>query len=446
MKHIVLIGLSGSGKTTLGELAAARLGMPFIDTDSVVEKKLGMPIWRVFELHGEKFFRDAESRVVLETIAAPEASVIATGGGAVLRGENVRALRDGGFVVFLDRPPEMIADCLPDDGKRPLLAGMEKLYEMERERRSLYIDAADRSLRNDRGPEEALSALLDMMEKAALDCEYAVIGDPIAHSLSPAIHGAVFGALAVSGTYSAVRVERGKLPGFFEMAREGGMRGFNVTRPHKLDIIPLLDGIDDEAQLCGAVNTVVFRGDKSVGYNTDMGGLLVSLRAGGHDYAGRNVVILGAGGASRGIALKAAREMASEIVILARDLTKAAEVVSRLAETSCRVRASSMSDGAMKEASFRADILINATPLGMSGIGEDFQSLEFLNVLPKSALVCDLVYDPPETRLLARAAELGHDTQNGLGMLIYQAILADEIFLRRKLDKPALYKTVIEKL
>ena len=96
----------------------------------------------------------------------------------------------------------------------------------------------------------------------------------------------------------------------------------------------------------------------------------------------------------------------------------------------------------MLKAAAEADVLINATPLGMSGFGEDFDSLEFLKGMPAGAMVCDIIYNPPMTRLLIEAASLGLKTQNGLGMLIYQALLADELFLGRALDKPALYKTV----
>jgi shikimate dehydrogenase len=261
------------------------------------------------------------------------------------------------------------------------------------------------------------------------------------------IHEAVFEAIGVSVPYAAVRVSKGELGGFIAEARESNMRGFNVTRPHKLDIIPFLDEVDDEASLCGAVNTVVIREGRFIGYNTDMEGLLTSLRESGHDYRGRSVVILGSGGVSRSVALKAAREEAAEIVILARDESKASKVATDVrASVPCHISSGPMTPDSMEKAARGADILINATPLGMSGIGEDFASLDFLRALPKRALVCDLVYSPPVTSLCRRASELGLDAQNGLGMLIYQALLADELFLEKRLDKPELYKTVKERL
>jgi shikimate dehydrogenase len=178
-----------------------------------------------------------------------------------------------------------------------------------------------------------------------------------------------------------------------------------------------------------------------------MDGLLASIRDAGSDYRGRNILILGAGGASRGIALKAAREGAASVGIFARRPERAREIASGIrAVSDCRVFAGEASGDAILKAARDADILVNATPLGMSGAGGDFESLEFLTPLHKGALVCDLVYNPPETSLLRRAAELGLSALNGLGMLVYQALFADELFLGRKLEKTALYKTIKERL
>ncbi|MDR3322230.1 MAG: shikimate dehydrogenase [Synergistaceae bacterium] len=448
MRHVVLIGLSGSGKSSLGKLLAERTDMPFVDLDLVVEQEAGMRIKRIFDLHGEPFFREMETRVLREATSASKPSVIATGGGAVLRAENVDALRKNGFVVFLDRPVHMIASDIPCDSDRPLVTGIEKIYEMESQRRELYLSAADRVLQNNAGIGEAVSALEDLlaeMSEEESECsQYAVIGDPIAHTLSPAIHGIVFETLGVTERYTAVRVPRGGLPGFVERARASGVKGFNVTIPHKRDIIPLLDEIEEEAKLCGAVNTVVIRDKKLSGFNTDMGGLLASLKESGYGCRGRRVLILGAGGAARGVAFMAAREGASGIVLLARRPEKATEIASdvRNAIPSPIIESGVMSPDSMTKASRRSDILINTTPLGMSGTGEDFSSFEFLKALPAGALVCDLVYKPAVTNLLRSALDIGATARNGLGMLVYQALLADELFLGQRLDKAALYKTV----
>ena len=217
--------------------------------------------------------------------------------------------------------------------------------------------------------------------------------------------------------------------------------------PHKQDIVPLLDETEEEAGLCGSINTVVMRSGRMVGFNTDMDGLLESLRECGGGYRGRRVLIFGAGGAAKGVALKAAREGASEIIILARREERARETAAGVRSIiGCSIRTGEMSPEAMGNAAQNADILINATPLGMHGIGEDFASFEFLSALPSEAVVCDLVYNPAETNLLKRARSMGYSAQNGFGMLIYQALLADELFLDRRLDKKTLYKTVEEEL
>jgi shikimate dehydrogenase len=448
VKHIALIGLAGSGKTTFGKLLAERLGMPFVDLDCEVERSMGMPVREIFELSGEKFFRDMESQAVRDAVGrAP--SVIATGGGVVLRGENVSLLRESCFVVFLDRDPEDIARDLANDDSRPLFSSTEKIYEMARERRLLYLSSADAPLSNDAGEGEILDALTAMVRAEFPPGGYAVIGSPIAHTRSPAIHGAIFESLGIGESYCAIHIPRGSLPEFAKKVRLSCLKGFNVTLPHKLDIIPLLDGISDEARVSGAVNTVDVRDGKFYGYNTDMMGLLESLRETGYDYRGGNVVILGAGGAARGVAVKAALEGAACVTVLGRNIEKASGMVSDIRSvTGARISAGSMSPEDMARSAYAADILINATPLGMNGVDGDFSSaqLDSLDALPPGALVCDLIYNPSVTTLMDRADSLGRATLNGLGMLIYQAILADEIFLGRKLDKTALYKIARERL
>ena len=275
LRHVVLIGLYGSGKSSLGRLAAQELDLPFVDLDLVVERELGMSIPQVFQRKGENFFRDVEAKVTKDAVLSPKRSVIATGGGVVLRRENVEILRENAFLVFLDRPADAIAKDLLDDSNssnnnnRPLVTGPEKIYQMERERRPLYLKAADAVLRNEAGLAEALDGLIGLLTPP----RYLVIGDPIAHTLVP----------------------RAGLRGFLENVRKSKVRGFNITQPHKRDVIPFLDEIEEEARLCGAVNTVLVREGRLLGFNTDMGGLLASLKEVGRGFRGEDVVVLGAG-------------------------------------------------------------------------------------------------------------------------------------------------------
>ncbi|MDR2296287.1 MAG: shikimate dehydrogenase [Clostridiales Family XIII bacterium] len=446
MKNIVLIGLSGSGKSTLGASVAERFGLAFLDTDAETERDAGMSIAAIFSEYGEARFRELEAEAV-RAAARRKACVIATGGGAILRAENMRALRENGFVVFLDRPPAQIAEAL-DGHARPLLAeGTDRIHRLSRERRERYLVYADVRLPCADGEWDAFERLCALVRGLYPDTEFAVVGDPVGHSLSPAIHNAVFAALGMPCRYSAIHLPKGRAGDFAARARETGLRGFNVTIPHKQDIIPFLDATDGDARLCGAVNTVVAEaGGRLVGHNTDTEGLLRALKRRGRAYGGGRIAILGAGGAAAGAAVKAAREGARGIAICARR-TEAAEALCRKAlraAVDAGLRAPEIvapgPDAAALRAAVRdADLLINATPLGMTGTEGDHASLEFLQALPARALVCDLIYDPPQTRLLREAASLGLETMGGLDMLVAQALLADEIFLGRGLDTDALF-------
>jgi shikimate dehydrogenase len=321
---------------------------------------------------------------------------------------------------------------------------------MERARRPLYEKSADAALRNDCAADEAARRLAGILAPVLTEAPkegYAVIGSPIAHTLSPVIHGAVFAELGLCGTpYVPVLVPAEALGVFAEKARRSGLKGFNVTIPHKSEIISFLDEVEDEARLCGAVNAVAVRGGRLCGYNADMGGLLGSLREHGREYRDRRILVLGAGGAARGVVFKAAREGAAGLTILNRRTDRAESLAAEARKiAACPIGAGPMSLDSLRDAASSADILINATPAGMTGGGENFPSLDFLRALPKGAFVCDLVYKPSVTKLLREARKLGLASQNGLGMLIRQAVLSDEIFLGRKIEKPV-FEKICEKI
>ena len=259
-----------------------------------------------------------------------------------------------------------------------------------------------------------------------------VIGDPIGHSLSPVLHSKVLEELGRPYDYKAVQVKKGELKSYIDSAIAGGVKGFNLTMPHKTDILPFLDQIDPEAQLLGSVNTVKIEKGKLYGYNTDGRGFMKALENTGYNAKDKNIVVMGAGGVSDAVAKKLARAGAKKITVLNRTLDKAKAICNKIeyAESIC----DTLSTESLSKAAGDCHILVNCTPLGMHGTERDFDDLSFLENLPKGALVYDLIYNPEETTLLKVARQLGHKTLNGLNMLIYQGLIADEIFLDETLD------------
>lgn len=270
----------------------------------------------------------------------------------------------------------------------------------------------------------------------------AVIGDPIEHSLSPVIQQAMLDALGLDCTYGRIRVPAGTVKDWLPGAASLGLGGFNATMPHKTDLVPLMDELSADARMYRSVNTVVLRDGRILGFNTDGEGFLRSLLDSGIDPRGRRVAVLGAGGAARSVVLKLAAEGAARITVCCRTPDKAAELVAASPAVSAADLSRSSTDTVLAE----ADLLINGTPLGMQGVGADFESFDFLDALPASAPVCDLIYRPLKTSLLREAETRGHVAMNGLGMLIHQAILALEHFADMELDAAAMKAAVMERL
>lgn len=278
------------------------------------------------------------------------------------------------------------------------------------------------------------------MQKMRLD----VIGDPIEHSKSPIIHETVLEELGLDFEYRKVNVKKGCLKEYIDEAKRLGVCGFNVTMPHKKDIMEFLDGTDTEALLFDSVNTVEIKDGKLFGYNTDGRGFVQAIYDLGFEICGKNVVILGAGGVASTIALKCEIEGAKKITVLNRTLSSAQAITERLDE--CEALAKELTIPNITEAMPDCDILVNATPLGMSGIEKNFEDFSFFNSLKTGALVYDLIYNPEETEFLKEANLRGFKILNGLNMLIYQGVWADKIFLEKDLDFPVLKRKIEAKL
>lgn len=270
-----------------------------------------------------------------------------------------------------------------------------------------------------------------------------IIGDPVLHSKSPLIQNTMIAALGLDYVYLCQPVPTGQAARWLETARFAGYAGFNATMPHKVDLLPLMDELDEDARLFGAVNTVSIREGRVCGHNTDGRGFVQSLAAEGLTPEGKTVVLLGAGGAAKAVALKLASQGAETVFVCNRTVEKA-EALCALDPLGRTVPADFTPD-TLRRLAARADLLVNCTSLGMGGVSGQFEDLSFLELLPVGAAVCDLIYHPAETALLEHARLLGYRTLNGLGMLIYQAIFALEHFTGTEIDSAAM-RGLVEKV
>ncbi len=270
----------------------------------------------------------------------------------------------------------------------------------------------------------------------------AVIGDPVEHSLSPLIHNTLLQHLGLPYIYLALRIPSGAAARWIEAARLLDFAGFNVTMPHKTVLAELADVLSPDAVRCRAVNTAVLRNGRLYGHNTDGEGFLRSLRDAELDPGGRTIAILGAGGAGRAAALKLGHTGTCRVTVCCRTPEKAAG----LRRTDERIHICSLCPDELYPELEKSDLLINGTPLGMSGVAENFVDFGFLDALRPGAAVCDLIYSPLQTELLRRASAQGRPVLNGLGMLIHQAILALELFTETSVDAAAARMRVEEAL
>ena len=269
-----------------------------------------------------------------------------------------------------------------------------------------------------------------------------VIGWPVSHSLSPRLHGHWLKEYGVDGSYVALPVEREAFSTALNTLRNEGYRGVSVTIPHKESAFAVAHRVDAAAKAAGAVNQLVFSDDGTIeGLNTDAAGLAASLREARVSPAGKPAILLGAGGAARAAVLALAELGAGEIRILNRDKHRADVLVSSLS-SSCDVDLVPMVLSDWRKVAGDTTLVVNATSAGM----KDTPSLDVaLEALPKTAAVCDIVYNPLETGLLKRARALHLETVDGLGMLMHQAVPAFKAFfgvepevtsaLRRELEE-----------
>jgi shikimate dehydrogenase len=272
-----------------------------------------------------------------------------------------------------------------------------------------------------------------------------VIGDPIGHSLSPAIHNAGYAELGLDFVYLACRIRdvQSALGGMRAMEN---FRGMSVTIPHKVTVMEYMDSIAEVDQAIGAINTVIHEQDRLVGLNTDGPGALKALADAGVDLSGKNVLMLGSGGAARAIAFTLAWDnRLAGLELLDIDQVMLEGLAADLkARTQAHIQSRAMTATALAAAMQRADVIIHCTPVGMHP--KENASLVPAELMHPGQVVFDVVYTPLETRLLADARARGLQTISGVEMFVNQAVLQFERFTGQPAPVAVMRRVVMEHL
>jgi shikimate dehydrogenase len=271
-----------------------------------------------------------------------------------------------------------------------------------------------------------------------------VIGDPIEHTLSPAIHNAAFNHLKLDFIFLAFRVKAADLENAVRGMRGLGIHGLNVTMPHKSTVISFLDEVDPAVKFLGSANTILNKDGKLSGFNTDGVGALKALRENGADLSEKKVLLLGAGGAAKAIAFALAEEV-GELVVLNRATEKAKELAEALGRMfNKKVVGGALSPDAIAKNLRGSDVLINATSVGMHP--EANQSIVTPQWLRSDLTVMDIVYNPVETKLAKDAKAAGAKVISGVEMLIYQGAASFEIWTGRSAPIEVMRRAALNKL
>ncbi len=256
-----------------------------------------------------------------------------------------------------------------------------------------------------------------------------LLGHPVGHSFSPYIHNYLASKYDINMQYMCFDVETENVKNALDGIRALGIIGANVTIPHKVEVIPHLDKIDEYAKIIGAVNCINNEDGKLVGYNTDGIGFVKSVNEAGYNFEGKKVVVMGAGGASRSICVALAGSKVRELVILNNTISKAEKIGEDIKEyfkeVNVKVDRLDIKEEDLKD----VDFLINTTPLGMKN---DLSPIDTNIIPPSNLVVCDIVYNPKVTPLLAWANKNNLGVVYGIGMLIYQALQGFNIWTGEK--------------
>ncbi|MFZ2073264.1 MAG: shikimate dehydrogenase [Methanoregula sp.] len=441
MRRVVLFGYRGTGKTAIGTVLSRRLGVPFLDTDALIEQKSGRTIPDIFKNDGEERFRALE-REAIAGLPTHDV-VVGTGGGVVMDPENMERLRRDSVCVLLAADPATIGRRLAKSPRPPLtsLPPDEEIAQVMSRRRWQYAAAADFCVdTSTTSPDEAAGRILSLLKEGTVPPQVqeaafrwfvadapgatelhrleslltdpdrdvqtrflGIAGYPCSHSKSPLLFNRLFERYHLNCHYT--RFEDPSVATILQVARDIDAKGLSVTIPFKRAVMAYLDEIDDDAaQQIGAVNTVVFSCGAAHGWNTDWLGIQKPLTG----FSGTRAVLLGAGGVAAAAAY-ALTNLDMEVTILNRTPEKARTLAEQFG---CRWRAWNGFDG------MNPDLVVNATSLGMQ---PDTRSPLRDDQLKKEMTVFDLVYTPPVTPLIAAARKAGCTTITGTEVFIYQA-------------------------
>ena len=272
----------------------------------------------------------------------------------------------------------------------------------------------------------------------------AVVANPIKHSISPFIHNSAFEATNTNGVYLAWEVDATELAETVANIRRYQMYGINLSMPYKEQVIPYLDQLSEEACLIGAVNTVVNREGTLIGYNTDGKGFFKSLPS--FKISKKRLVLLGAGGAAKAILAQAILDGVSQISVFVRSssMEKTRPYLEKIQNaTGFRVDLFALEDvQELQDSITQADLLVNATSVGMDGSS---QPIPTSIVLPEKLMVADVIYQPFETPFLKWAKNQGNQSINGLGMLLYQAAEAFELWTGKEMPTDQIWESLKQK-
>ncbi|WP_202621256.1 shikimate dehydrogenase [Enterococcus sp. JM9B] len=260
---------------------------------------------------------------------------------------------------------------------------------------------------------------------------------PARHSISPMMHNAAFIEKGIDARYLAFDVEPEDLKTSVEAIRTLQLLGVNLSMPHKMAAVPLMDELSEAAQLIGAINTIVHHEGKLIGHNTDGIGFMASLTDAGISIIGKEITLMGAGGAATAIISQAALDGVKKIHVFNRKDAFYDQIAVKLAQisrhTNCEIHLADLEDhSALQQAIATSVLLVNATRVGMKP-NDGAMALPDVSFLHAELAVYDVIYEPRETKLLRLAREKGLKTVNGLGMLLYQGAASFELWTGQKM-------------